>query len=68
MKRTEHKVTLRAMGAEGLREKIGTLNKDLMSFRFRKQAGQLDKSSVIRAARRELARAKTILREQGQVS
>jgi large subunit ribosomal protein L29 len=62
MKATE----LRDLDADGLRAKAGELEDELFRMRVKKAMGQLDKPVVLRTARRDLARVKTVLREKAK--
>lgn len=62
MKATE----LREVSAEDLRAKAAEIEDELFRLRIRKAMGQLEKPVVIRDARRNLARVKTVLREKAK--
>ena len=62
MKATE----LRELDADGLRERVAELEDEVFRLRIRKSMGQLEKPTVIRDARKNLARVKTILREKAK--
>lgn len=55
---------LREMTREELELKIRDLKEDLFNLRFQHATNQLDNSLRLRFVRRELARVKTVLREQ----
>ena len=57
---------LRAKTEDQLKEEIMNLRKEQFNFRFQKSTGQLENTSRIRAARRDIARLKTVLVEQKQ--
>ena len=42
-----------------IKSEISTLKKSLLNFKFQKSAGQLEKTSEIRKAKKRLARLKT---------
>ena len=42
-----------------IKSEISTLKKSLLNFKFQKSSGQLEKTSEIRKAKKELARLKT---------
>ena len=42
-----------------IQSEISTLKKSLLNFKFQKSSGQLEKTSEIRKAKKELARLKT---------
>jgi large subunit ribosomal protein L29 len=55
---------LKEMGTDQLQEKLAQLNLDLFNFRLTAKTGNLEKPSAIRAARKDIARIKTILTER----
>lgn len=55
---------LRALSGEELRAKAQELQKTLFDLRMKVKTGRLDSTAEIEVARRSLARAKTLLREQ----
>lgn len=55
---------LRKLGSEDLNKKLEEARKDLFNLRFRHAVGQLEKSSRLREARRDVARLLTLLGEQ----
>ena len=54
---------LRDLGEEELLEKERQLRRELFNLRFQKESGQLGDTSLIKKAKRDLARVLTILRE-----
>lgn len=54
---------LRNLSADELETKADEFRKELFKLRFQAKVGKLEKSSKIRALRRDLARALTIRRE-----
>jgi large subunit ribosomal protein L29 len=54
---------LRTLDKSGLKEKIISLGQELFNLRFQKATGQLTNTALIGKTRRDLARAKTLLRE-----
>jgi large subunit ribosomal protein L29 len=60
MKPTE----LRDLSVEDLRARETALGESLFRLRIQKATQQLEQTSKVRAARRDLARVKTILREK----
>ena len=66
MKATE----VRQLKPAELETKLGELKKDLFTLRMQHATNQLDNPIRIRAVKRDIARVKTILREQksGEVS
>ncbi len=60
-----HKTTdIRAMSDDQLKKRLGELQKEQFNLRFQKASGQLENTSAIRSARREVATVKTILSER----
>jgi len=55
---------LRKLGSEDLKKKLEEARKDLFNLRFKHAVGQLEKSSRLREARRDVARLLTLLGEQ----
>ena len=55
---------LRTLTANDLKEKIHLLEKELFEIRGKAEQGTVEKPSRIRAARREIARMLTLLREK----
>jgi large subunit ribosomal protein L29 len=62
MKATE----LRDLNDGQLQEKLGELSKSLFDYRFTAKTGHLENPSVIRQARKDVARIKTILTERSK--
>ena len=54
----------RAKTADELADQLGKLKKEQFNLRFQKANGQLEKTSRVRAIRRDIARIQTILTEQ----
>jgi large subunit ribosomal protein L29 len=55
---------LRAKTADELRENLMDLRKEQFNLRFQKASGQLENTARAFQVRRDIARIKTILREQ----
>lgn len=55
---------LSSLTPDELKEKIEGLKKELFSLRFQAKLGKLEKHATIRMTKRDVARAKTILREK----
>ena len=55
-----------SMSKEQLTEKVAELKKDLFTLRFQLATGQLQNTMQITAAKRDIARAKTVLRQLEQ--
>jgi large subunit ribosomal protein L29 len=56
---------LRDMDNDELREHIRTARRELFGLRFQHATGELDNTSGLGRARREIARALTVARERG---
>ena len=56
---------LRNMSAEELRKALKEARENLFTLRFRHATAQLEKVSVLPAARHDIARILTILKEKG---
>jgi large subunit ribosomal protein L29 len=56
---------LRKLTADELAARVVEERKRLFDLRFKKATGQLENSSNLREARRDLARALTVARERG---
>ena len=57
---------LKELGVDQLKEKLAQLNLDLFNYRMTAKLGNLEKPSVIRATRKDIARVKTILSEKAK--
>jgi len=57
---------LKELGVDQLKEKLAQLNLDLFNYRMTAKLGNLEKPSVIRAPRKDIARIKTILSEKAK--
>ena len=57
---------LKELGVDQLKEKLAQLNLDLFNYRMTAKLGNLEKPSSIQAARRDIARIKTILSEKAK--
>lgn len=55
----------REMGGEDLEQKVKELTEELFNLRFQLSMGVAKNPSRVQQAKRNLARAKTILRERG---
>ena len=56
---------MRAKSADELKEMIMELRKEQMNLRFQQSTQQLTTTSKLRVVRRDIARAKTLLKQQG---
>ena len=57
---------LRDMSAEELRGKLAEQRQELMNARFKHAAAQLEKTSELKAMRKQVARIVTVLNEKEQ--
>ncbi len=55
---------LRQLSEEDLKSKIKSMEENLFRLQCNKTIGQLEDTSALKFARRDIARAKTILKEQ----
>lgn len=55
---------IREMSGEQLLNEVEDLKQSLFNLRFQEAAGNLENQNVIRYARRDIARLKTVLRER----
>lgn len=55
---------LRELGVSDLQEKVTSLEENLFKLRCNKAVGQLTDTSALPAAKKDVARAKTILKEK----
>jgi large subunit ribosomal protein L29 len=55
---------MRNLSTEEIEHKINALKEELFNLRFQLATGQLDNPMRIRAVRKDIARAQTILRER----
>ena len=54
---------LRELTEDELKDKINDLSQELFNLRFQKATGQLGNTAMIPKTKRDLARAKTVLKE-----
>ena len=57
---------LRSMSVEELRGKLAEQRQELMTARFKHAAAQLEKTSELKAMRKQVARIETVLHEKEQ--
>lgn len=57
---------LREMSVEELRGKLAEQSQELMQARFKHAVAQLEKTSELKAMRKQVARLKTVLNEKEQ--
>ena len=55
---------LKEMKVEDLQKKMVELNEELFNLRFQLHTGQLENTSRVSQARKDIARIKTVLREK----
>ena len=55
---------VRAMSADQLKDELAKLKKEQFNLRFQKATGQLEKTARIDEVRKDIARIKTIARQQ----
>jgi len=55
---------LKELSIEELTEKVQGLKKDLMQLRFQHKTGKLERHSAMKEAKRDIARAKTLINEK----
>jgi len=59
-------VDVRAMSESQLSDELLKLKKEQFNLRFQQATGQLEKTSRVKAIRRDIARIKTIMRESAK--
>ena len=57
---------MKAKTADQLKDDLVKLKKEQFSLRFQAATGQLEKTSRVSEVRRDIARVKTLMREQAQ--
>lgn len=60
----EKAASIREMGPDEIRTRVGELREELFNLRFRNSMKQLDNPLKIRESRREMARLLTVLKEK----
>jgi large subunit ribosomal protein L29 len=63
-KAAEQRTQLRDLSVEDLRARERQLDEEVFRLRIQKATSSLEQTSKVKAARRDLARVKTILREK----
>ena len=63
-KAAERRTQLRDLSVDDLRTKERELDEEVFRLRIQKATASLEQTSKVKAARRDLARVKTILREK----
>ncbi len=56
--------TLRELSAEELNKKVVELKEELFNLRFQMATGQLENPMQLKQVRKDIARAKTVIRER----
>ncbi len=59
-------VDVRAMSESQLGDELLKLKKEQFNLRFQQATGQLEKTSRVKAIRRDIARIKTVMRESAK--
>lgn len=59
---------VRSKTPDQLLEELGQLKKEQFNLRFQQATGQLEKTARVRQVRRDIARIKTIVRQQANES
>ena len=60
--------TMRAKSADELTDELLALKKEAFNLRFQKATGQLENTARMRQVRRDIARAKTIMRDKSRAA
>ena len=60
--------TMRAKSADELTDELLALKKEAFNLRFQKATGQLENTARMRQVRRDIARAKTIMRDTSRAA
>jgi large subunit ribosomal protein L29 len=55
---------LREMTADEIEARVQELREQLLKLRFQQSTGQIESPQMLRAVRKDIARAKTVLRER----
>lgn len=55
---------LKELTSQELSDKVPHLRREFFNFRLQQQAGQLEKPHLLRSLRRDIARIKTLLKQQ----
>ncbi|MCH7929119.1 MAG: 50S ribosomal protein L29 [Proteobacteria bacterium] len=59
---------MRAKSADELTDELLALKKEAFNLRFQKATGQLENTARMRQVRRDIARAKTIMRDRSRAA
>ena len=68
MKTVEYVKTLRGKNAQELNDELAALRKEQFNLRMQKALGQQNKSNLTHDVRKNIARAKTLMRQQVKAS
>ncbi|MGH8541713.1 MAG: 50S ribosomal protein L29 [Stenotrophobium sp.] len=68
MKTAEYIKGLRGKNAQELNSELEALRKEQFNLRMQKALGQQSKSNLVRVARKNIARTKTVMRQQVKMS
>jgi len=66
MKAQEYLKSLRAKGANELKDELEALRKEQFNLRMQKATGQQNQSHLITVARKKVAQVKTLMRQQAK--
>lgn len=55
---------IKELTSKELSDRVRELRREFFNFRLQQQAGQLEKPHLLRSLRREIARIKTVLKQQ----
>ena len=64
MKSTQRLSDLKAMSPDQLQDQLLSLKKEQFNLRFQRATGQLENTGRVREVRRDIARVKTLQRQQ----
>lgn len=68
MKTAEYVKGLRGKSAQELKNELTALRKEQFNLRMQKATGQLNKSNLVQSVRKNIARVKTLARQQVKAS
>ncbi len=63
-KKSSNAADLRALSVEDLRKKLNEQREEVFNLRFRHATAQLEKTSELKVAKRQVARIMTVLQEK----
>ena len=64
MKTTQRHSDLKQMSADQLKDELLSLKKEQFNLRFQRASGQLENTGRVREVRRDIARVRTLQRQQ----